>query len=67
MEKEITTTNQTTALADSLIVVQQLPIIKEQLHEHQSTGSGVRQGGAFAGLHGRNPQSCQGAPGGAEP
>lgn len=32
MEKEITTTNQTTALADSLIVVQQLPIIKEQLH-----------------------------------
>lgn len=27
-----TTTNQTTALADSLIVVQQLPIIKEQLH-----------------------------------
>ena len=31
MEKEITTTNQTTALADSLIVVQQLPIIKEQL------------------------------------
>lgn len=32
MEKEITTTNQATALADSLIVVQQLPIIKEQLH-----------------------------------
>ena len=32
MEKEITTTNQTTALADNLIVVQQLPIIKEQLH-----------------------------------
>ena len=32
MEKEITTTNQAAALADSLIVVQQLPIIKEQLH-----------------------------------
>ena len=32
MEKEITTTNKTTAFADSLIVVQQLPIIKEQLH-----------------------------------
>lgn len=30
MEKEITTTNQTTALADSLIVVQQLPIIKSK-------------------------------------
>ena len=36
MEKEITTTNQTTALADSLIVVQQLPIIKEQLHSIKS-------------------------------
>lgn len=32
MEKELTTTVQAPALADSLIVVQQLPIIKEQLH-----------------------------------
>lgn len=40
MEKEITTTNQTTALADSLIVVQQLPIIKEQLHSIKAQAQG---------------------------
>ena len=64
MEKEITTTNQTTALADSLIVVQQLPIIKEQLH---SIKAQAQESVKEALSHGRNPQSCQGAPGGAEP